>query len=115
MPKVRPYSGPRVLQNIDGRTKEGRLLRDTRAELIAHLGGKPSATQKALIDRAAMLTLHVALLDQKTLGGGSMTTHDCNQYLAWNSALAKLYRLLGLKGAVAAPPSLSAYVAGRAA
>jgi hypothetical protein len=40
-------------------------MRRTREALALHCGGRPSATQRALIDRAAWLTLFVARLDEK--------------------------------------------------
>jgi len=66
--KVRVYSTPAMLQNLDQRTREARLMRETEAALIAHVGGKPSATQKVLIERAVRLTLQLAMMDAKQAG-----------------------------------------------
>jgi hypothetical protein len=82
----------------DGRSADARLLRKTRAELTAHCGGKPSATQLALIDRAAMLTLHVSKMDLKAVEAGEFTQHASNQYLAWSNALSRTLAKLGLEG-----------------
>ena len=56
---VGPYSKPATLAKLDGRTREARLMRDTRAALTRHVGGSPSATQRMLVERAATLSLHV--------------------------------------------------------
>jgi hypothetical protein len=42
MPQLGPYSRTAILSKLDGRTREARLMRGTRAALIAHVGGKPS-------------------------------------------------------------------------
>ncbi len=99
---------------MDGRTRESRLLRDIRKDLIAHCGGSPSTTQRVLIDRAARLTLQVALMDEKQADGG-LTERDGTQYLAWTNTLTRLMRQLGLKGAAERPKSLAEIHAARAA
>jgi hypothetical protein len=48
----------------DGRSADARLMQRTREALTLHVG-KPSATQRALIDRAARLTLYVARLGRE--------------------------------------------------
>jgi hypothetical protein len=52
MAKIGPHSRPDKLQIVDGRLAEAKLMASVRAELTQHLGGKPSATQRILIDRA---------------------------------------------------------------
>lgn len=52
------------LHPLDWRTREGKLLAAARAELIAHVGGHPNNVQKALIERAARLTLYIELMDR---------------------------------------------------
>lgn len=106
-------------KKLDGRTKEGRLLRDTRADLVAHCGGQPSATQKALIERAALLTLHVARLDREALAGGGFSEATARQYLAWSNSLGRTLASLGVghekPAPAAARPGLAAYLAKRKA
>ena len=92
---------------MDGRTREARFLAQTRQELTAHLGGKPSATQSVLIERAAMLRLHLAQLDEKALRAGNLTDHDHRHYLAWSNSLDRALRHLGLTGAEAKPITLA--------
>ena len=111
--RIGPYSRPPALAALDMRTREGRLLRDTRTELARHLGGTPSATQRAMIERAAYLTVRCAQLDAK-VAAGTLTDHDSRTYLAWAGALTRLLRHLGLQGRAERPPSLAEYTAAQA-
>jgi hypothetical protein len=79
----------------DGRSADAVLLRRTRAGLIAHVGGKPSVTQIALIHRAAMLTLHLARMDARAIEAGEFSDHASRQYLAWSNTLTRTLRELG--------------------
>ena len=90
-------------------------MRETRAALVAHVGGTPSATQNALIERAVQLTLRVAAMDRKFTETGTMTEHDTRTYLAWSNSLARALRDLGMKGAASKPPSLAEHLAARQA
>lgn len=96
MKRLGPYSRPPALAALDMRSREGLLLRRVRAELTAHVGN-PSATQRILIERAAVLSLQIAMLDAKHAAGG-LTSHDQREYLAWTNALTRLMRHLGQKG-----------------
>jgi hypothetical protein len=64
MRKLGPYSRRICLSKIDLRTREGKLMRNTREELEAHCGGKPSAVQAAMIEQACQLTLRIAMMDR---------------------------------------------------
>lgn len=111
-PPIGPHSRPAALAKIDGRTRTARLVRDTRAELVAHVGGKPSATQAVLIERACQLALQIALMDAKR---GGLTDHDSRTYLAWTNTLTRLCRQLGLKSAPDRSRSLADHLAQRGA
>jgi len=117
MHRIGPYSRPSGLAKLDGRTREARLMRNLRARLVEHVGGKPSATQAALIDRAVWLSLHVAQLDQRTAEGGAMTEHDARTYLAWSNSFTRTLRELGLEAAPSPikPDPLRAHLARKAA
>ena len=115
MTTLGPYSRPKAIAQMDGRTREAKLLRETRADLIAHLGGTATATQRALIDRAAWLTLHVAQLDARTAEGKAMTEHDSRHYLAWSNSLTRTLSAIGLKGTARPAKTLQQHVAERAA
>jgi hypothetical protein len=79
---VGPYSTHATLAKLDGRTKEARLVKCLRSELVAHLGGKPTIAQRLLIDQACQLQLRIALMDADGSGGG-LTERNQVQYLAW--------------------------------
>jgi hypothetical protein len=91
----------------DGRTREARLLRETRARLVAHVGGNPSATQASQIDRAAWLTLRLAQFDTMRARGEAV---DDTLYLAWSNSLSRVMQRLG-PAAPPPAPSLSEYLA----
>lgn len=112
MPYAGPYSRPESLGKISGRTREGRILKMVRAELSAHVGGKPSATQNVLIERAAMLTLRIGMMDA-TNPDGRLTERDAREYLAWTNTLTRLMRQLGMQSAAQRPPSLAEHLAAK--
>jgi hypothetical protein len=116
MNKLGPYSRERTLAKIDGRTREGKLLAAIRADLAAHVGGAPSATQRVLISRAASLSLQLAMMERNAAEkGGTMSERDGRQYLAWNNSLTRLMRQIGIKATTPAAPVLSDHLAGIAA
>jgi hypothetical protein len=103
----------RLLEGIDWRTRQGQTLIAARAELTAHVGGNPSNVQKALIERAARLTLYIEMMDARALAAGTMTERDSRQYLAWSNSLRLTLRDLGVKAAPAVlPPDLHDYLKG---
>jgi hypothetical protein len=110
--KIGPYSRPFALAKLDGRTREASLMRRVRAELTAHCGGSPSATQRALIERAVILSLRVAQIDAKILAGEALTLHDSNFALAWNNSLRRTLVALGQPAAQKAP-TLADYLANK--
>jgi hypothetical protein len=113
MKPISPQSQPSRFKKLDGRTRLARLAKSLRSDLTKHVGGNPSATQKLLIEQAIGLQLHIALLDQKTLDGYDMTSHDVHHYLAWCNSLSRLLRQLGLKGAPQPKQSLAEHLAAR--
>lgn len=100
MEQVGPYSRPKAFAKLDGRSQAAKHLKATRAELTAHLGGKPSATQRMLVERAAKLALQVDLMDNRMTVSGAMTDHDSRTYLAWTNSLRLIMRELGLDRSV---------------
>jgi hypothetical protein len=100
LPKLGPYSKAIVLARPDKRTREARLLKASRLALIEHLGGEGhlSPTQRALVERAAMLMLRCATLDRRVLDN-TFTEYDSKVYLAFSNSLTRTMKALGLEGA----------------
>src|ERR1700735_4999748 len=69
-----------------------------------HCGGSPSATQRMIIDPAAMLTLRLHLMDRQVVQNEVMSERNGRKHLAWSAALTRLLRQLGLEGAADKPP-----------
>lgn len=113
-PPIGPYSRPHALAKLDGRRREARLMQEARAELVQHLGGSPSAVQRRLIDRAAILALRLAMMDAKA-PDGNLTERDAREYLCWNNAYVRTLGQLGLKAAPPPAPTLAEHLARRAA
>jgi hypothetical protein len=88
---------------VDGRSAEGRFIRDLERQLIDHVGGAPSVTQRLLIDRVIKIRLQLDALDEK-VGTPTWTPHDSRTYGGLLNAYRLTTRELGLKPA-AAPPS----------
>jgi hypothetical protein len=77
----------------DGRTREARLVKRLRNDLIAQCGGTVSASQRLLIDRIASLSLRIHLLDSDT------SVHTGCEYLDLTVTLAQLLAQLGVQPA----------------
>src|SRR3979411_3130483 len=97
--RVGPYS--RKLQRgaigdcVDGRSAEGRFIRDLERQLVDHVGGSPSVTQRLLIERIIKIKLQLDGLDGK-LTSGDWTAHDQRTYGALLNAQRLCLRELGL-------------------
>jgi hypothetical protein len=92
-----------TLPKVDGRSTLGKLMRQVRADLIRHVGGKPSATQKMLIERAVTLTGYLARLDAEALSPAGLSDHRRREYLAADGSLRRTLREIGLEGAERKP------------
>jgi hypothetical protein len=111
--RLGPYSKPAVLAKLDQRTREARILHDTREALTEHVGGAPSAVQRMLIERAAQLTLKLQQLDAEIAADG-LSDHDTRYYICWSNALTRT--LAQLKPAAAARgPALPDYLTAKSA
>ena len=82
-----------------GTSKEAQFIRHLRAELVRHAGGAPSVTERMLIERGVLLSLHLARMDAKALEAGGLSLHSSREYLAWTGALRRVLAQLGLKPA----------------
>ena len=82
---------------LDGRTVEGRYVRELELELTKHLGGHLSIPQKLLVDRVIKLLLQLQAFDAKILAG-QWTDLDRRTYGALLNHFRLALRELGLKG-----------------
>jgi hypothetical protein len=98
----------------DGRSAEGRFVRHLEAELIAHVGGNPTITQRLLIDRLIKIRLQLDALDRK-MADGEWTAHDGRTHGGLLNAFRLTARELGMKPAAAKAQTLADYVAAKAA
>jgi hypothetical protein len=115
LPKIRkvgPFSRIRGgIRRLDKRTKAGRYIEAVKATLVQHVGGRPSVTQTVLIERAAILSLRLALMDAQTEPGGAMSEKNAREYLCWSNAHTRLMGLLGPGVSPnAAAPTLADYL-----
>jgi hypothetical protein len=74
-------------------------MRACREELTQHVGGKPNAIQRRLIERCVRLTLHLELLDEAFMHGKVPTDIDNRTYIAWHNALRRSLVALGIDAA----------------
>jgi hypothetical protein len=99
MARIGPHSRPGRLALIDGRKAEAQFMKRIRDELTAHVGGKPSATQRLIIDRCAALSLRIHLMDRAEARSAFLSEKNAREYLCWTAALSRLLRQLGLEEA----------------
>jgi hypothetical protein len=86
MPKVGGIYTINALQKRDGRTREARLVKRLRNELVAHIGGAPSVMESAAIDQVCEIALRIAI-------GGAQ---DIRSYLDASARLTLLLQDLGV-------------------
>jgi hypothetical protein len=96
--QVSAFSRPHTLRKLDQRTREAKYLRDTVAELTRHVGGNPSAPQRLLIQRAAILSLRLAQLDNDA----ALSEHAMRLAACWQNHLRLILREIGIKPAAEA-------------
>lgn len=92
---------------VDGRSKSGRLLRDTRDALLEQLNRKPTSAEKLLIEKLAWLHLCTQFLDSKILAG-SVEFGEALQYSSHIEAFQRGLTSLGLLGRVIELPTFDA-------
>lgn len=113
MKPITPHSRPGKLAILDGRRAEARRMKEMRQGLTQHLGGNPSATQRLMIDRVAMMMLRMELMDKEAMSGTPMADHDQRAYLGWANSVSRMLRPLGLQGASGKAPNLKDYLAAK--
>ncbi len=97
--RIGPHSRRLALGKIDGRRREAKLMREIVEELTQHVGGRPSAVQRRLIERAAVLHLRLILMDEQMVPTGGMSEKNAREYLCWHNGYVRTLRQLGLQGA----------------
>jgi hypothetical protein len=90
----------------DGRSAGGRYVRALEAELVAHCGGSPTATQRHLIKDAILLRLQIDGLAEKQRTG-PWTSHDTVTFSGALRNHRSVLRDLGLSPAAARAPTLA--------
>jgi hypothetical protein len=95
---------------FDGRSAEGRFVRHLEAELVRHVGGDPSITQRLLIDRLIKIRLQLDALDAK-LASGEWTPHDVRTHGGLTNGFRLVARELGLAPQAPRTPTLDEHLA----
>ena len=99
------------LGDVDGRSEVARRWRDIYSDLIAHLGGKPSATEDQIAKRCASLAVWCERADSTLAAGGDL---DIAAYTTASNSLRRLVGDLGLQARMRdITPSLATYLAGK--
>jgi hypothetical protein len=73
------------------------------AQLIAHVGGSPTITQKILIERIVKTSLQLRMLDAKLTEGKAWTDIDARTHAGLINRERLLLREIGLKATVDKP------------
>ena len=95
--KVGPFSRDRALASVDKRTKAGRVMRQTLADLRDHVGGNPSAAEALIIQSAALKATRLFLLSQRLLyAEDAAIPEGDNHCLAWLNSMRLDLQALGL-------------------
>jgi hypothetical protein len=79
---------------LDGRTKEGRAVKELRAQLNAHVGPTPDAVTKAFVDQACALRSCIVSIEEDVLAGRA-GVHAQKTYLSWQNSFRRT--LAGLR------------------
>ncbi len=71
--RIGPYSRPPALARLDGRSREARFRKQLRAELVRHVGNRPSAVLQQLIDLAVDTAFQIELMRQNRAENGALS------------------------------------------
>ena len=91
------YSQGKALINVDRRTREGKFATAVESELLAHLGGAPTAPQRLIVQLASMKALRIALLTDVVLSADAINERDDRQLVAWMNSLRLDLVTLGIE------------------
>lgn len=110
---TRKGTGAVVLSGVDGRSLMARRFREIHASIESDLGGDLTEAQRHLIARAATLAIWCEAREAELAQGDEF---DAGAYATIANALRRLLSDLGLeRRARDITPSLSEYIAGKAA
>jgi hypothetical protein len=96
MSSLGPFDREIRLSRIDRRSKGGRLISQIEHQLVAHLDREPRPGERVLIQRAALLQLQLALLDEDILKQRRLAGQSAGDYLRFSEELRKTLTALGL-------------------
>jgi hypothetical protein len=110
--RVGLFSRRGPLRQLDGRTREGAVMRETTRALLDHLGGEHAVTppQRLLVETCGVLALRVKLAcDRMVTGQGDLEALDRHLIALVNSLRLNLLAL-GLERPKDQAPSLASYL-----
>jgi hypothetical protein len=107
------FSRASAVRNVDGRTVEARIIKETVAALTEHLGGRPTAPQQLLAHASAVLVLRLRVALDRYATGDDPESLDRHVVALQNGLRANLLAL-GLERPKEQVPSLAQYIEGRA-
>jgi hypothetical protein len=93
--RIGVYSRAPALRKLDKRTRDFGYMAFVKRDLTEHVGGKPTVVQRMLIDRAAILSLRLAMADARIIAD-RLTQLDNLQLIAWQNALTRTLTALGV-------------------
>ena len=98
----------RELAFLDRRRDEARFMSELRQDLVADLGGNPSAARRLLIDCACFAALRISRLTTPWLGRGEdLNPSQLAELVTWQGELRATLKVLGIERVEAAPPALA--------
>ncbi len=81
---------------LNGRSANGRYVRQIKAELLKELGREPTFLEKQLIEQTAIVSLQLALSAEKIAAGEVLGPRDNNSMIAWENCFRRNLVALGL-------------------
>ncbi len=111
-------NGSVVLPGVDGRSTWARRMRDLIELHVSDLGGVDACSnaERALVRRAACLSLECELLESQFATDGQASPQSLDLYQRTSNSLRRLLESLGLerRHRDVTPASVSAYLEGKA-
>jgi hypothetical protein len=107
--RIGVYSRAPVLRKLDKRTREAGYMAWVERDLTEHCGGNPTVVQRMLIDRAAILSLRLAMADARIIAD-RLTQLDNLQLIAWQNALTRTLTALGVHAEATKQPDILDYL-----